>query len=271
MTKTSTKKARGERGSEAIKNKENLDCLRDNLFKITCDYPCSLLEKKTKVSDSSIKAITNGDRPNPKIDNIISIAKGMNCSIDDLVGLNKQEEILTVESKNKLLNRIDFDRPDWRRWKIYMLNQIINSDYFDTFMRAFSNYQKFDLEKYEKEFERNEEINSDNHGLYLPTAKMYETHFEKELLESVILLADYTQRRISRYEKYKDIYKKRADELIEDREHGLSVEEYDEAIEKYLHYKEILEKHNRNWLKELNSEIDFYTFEEDQEKNNEEE
>lgn len=78
----------GQRGSEIIKNQENLDTLRKKLGELIEKYSCLGLEEKTGVSDSSIKAIATGERSNPKIDNLISIAKGSNYSIDFLVGLS---------------------------------------------------------------------------------------------------------------------------------------------------------------------------------------
>ena len=81
MAKTSTKK-------EKYKNADNLRILQERLFKTTSDIPCSTLQKLTGVSDSSIKSITNGNRINPNIDNLISIAKGLDLSIDYLVGLS---------------------------------------------------------------------------------------------------------------------------------------------------------------------------------------
>lgn len=258
MKSTSTK---NKRKKEQIKNTDNLKSLRDNLLRLTSKHTYDDLEKLTNVPDSSFNAIVNGDRPNPKIDNLISIAKGLNVSIDSLVGLNAKEEILNAESVDKLLNH-NFDYYEAIASK-YILNQMICSDYFDEFIRAFSNYLKFDYEEYEEKLDGNALRNYGSQELY-PTPEMYQFYFEKKLSDSAKLMANFTQRKIEQYEKNAEHYKKAIDNDDPELIYGFNKQKYDE-------YSDLLEKHKRNIKMQADSEKHFREMEESFEELKEEE
>lgn len=150
MKSSSTKKTRKERKKEEVRNDENLKCLRDNLFKLTSSYTGSKLEELTGVPDASIGAIKNGDRPNPKIDNLISIAKGLNCSIDYLVGLTSVKErdwkntdkcIDLINKKTglsvKALNRVIFQL---NNHEIEALDELLTSVFVGSFLSRLHEY-----------------------------------------------------------------------------------------------------------------------------------
>lgn len=149
MKEASTKKRVGERGKEKIKNPDNLSILRERLFKKTKRFTGAELEKRTHVSDSSINSIVNGDRSNVKIDNLISIAKGLGTSIDYLVGLSdfdsadvsvkdiskkthlSKESIYTLMYDPFLLDHID------------TVNELISSYGFSHFIEMFFDYLNY--------------------------------------------------------------------------------------------------------------------------------
>lgn len=158
MAHNSTNKSKGTRGKEVVKNKTNLECLRENLFKLTSKYSCSQLEELTDVADSSIKAITNGNRPNPKIDNLISIAKGLNCSIDYLVGLSAipnrewddfdkasnlvQKETGLSYDSIEILSHLFMEIDDKNLFSAF--NELIESSYFYSLLLYWKTYLFFD-------------------------------------------------------------------------------------------------------------------------------
>ena len=120
MAKNSTKKSKGKRGTEKIKNQENLEIMRDRLFSLTDGYTCSELETLTGISDSTIKSISNGNRQNPKIDNLISIAKAIHSSIDYIVGLTPYNTS-SLEERD-ICNKLGLSYEAFKKLEAYLVN-----------------------------------------------------------------------------------------------------------------------------------------------------
>jgi len=149
MANNTAKKSRGERGQEKVKNQENLKTLRSRLFELVSDHTYKELQETTGISDSSISSIVNGGRNNPKIDNLISIAKAFDVSIDYLVGLtnvktrdwnNNDKAIdqiskcgISAEALYNLINCID-------QKEIKAFNEILLSHFRDQFLIDLSEY-----------------------------------------------------------------------------------------------------------------------------------
>lgn len=106
---------------------------------------CNEIGMKT----STLNAIITGERKNPRIETIVPIAKGLNTSLDYLLGLSDTSsvnvELKDIKRKTGLSETVlnKFIKRQLKENEIETLNLILESDIIDELLRRFKKYLHF--------------------------------------------------------------------------------------------------------------------------------
>ncbi len=240
--------------------------------------------KELNISSSTLTQLLKQNR-NPSLDSLFSISEALNCSIDYLAGLthiknrewddiNKSIQLLSKKTKlsekalDKIINHISYDEPYLYGDKMWVLNQLICSIGFETFLEKFNNYLAFNYDlEYEKYYDNKiRNILESPKKEILPEADDIRYRVERDLKEYAIHTANLTEYKYQFNIKMADRWKKKMDEYKE-KDSSLILEDYETfsyAKQRYEYYEsliatyqnktelqESMEKNFDNHLKEM--------------------